>query len=130
MAEWHFYAAGPSRNNKKKLWTTGTAGEKRLIRDRINTAIAWSRRTGIPTWVGAWRANRYPKNTHEFLADGAPAGGEYSPEEQLVFARFVANNLQQAGIPYAVNSDSKFFDRKNNRWYASMGRVLDAILQP
>ncbi|MFD3158739.1 glycoside hydrolase family 5 protein (plasmid) [Haloimpatiens sp. FM7330] len=24
MAEWHFYASGPSKTNKRKLWTTGT----------------------------------------------------------------------------------------------------------
>ena len=24
MAEWHFYAAGPSKDNDRKLWTIGT----------------------------------------------------------------------------------------------------------
>lgn len=28
MAEWHFYAAGPSKTNKEKLWTSGTDEEK------------------------------------------------------------------------------------------------------
>ena len=54
MAEWHFYASGPDKINEKKLWTTGTDAEKKLITDKIQTALAWQQQTGIPTWVGAW----------------------------------------------------------------------------
>ena len=39
MAEWHFYAAGPSKSNDKKLWTTGTAEEKQKIKDNIKVAV-------------------------------------------------------------------------------------------
>ena len=53
MTEWHFYASGPDKINEKKLWTTGTDAEKKLITDKIQTALAWQQ-TGIPTWVGAW----------------------------------------------------------------------------
>ena len=35
MAEWHFYAAGPSKTNDKKRWTTGTAEEKQKIKKSI-----------------------------------------------------------------------------------------------
>lgn len=28
MAEWHFYASGPSKENQRKLWTTGTKKRK------------------------------------------------------------------------------------------------------
>ena len=34
MAEWHFYASGPDKINEKKLWTTGTDAEKKLITDK------------------------------------------------------------------------------------------------
>ena len=54
MAEWHFYASGPDKINEKKLWTTGTDAEKKLITDKIQTALAWQQQTGIPTWGGAW----------------------------------------------------------------------------
>ena len=54
MAEWHFYASGPSRTNEKKLWTTGTDSEKAIIDNKIRLALDWQRETGIPTWVGAW----------------------------------------------------------------------------
>ena len=46
MAEWHFYASGPDKINEKKLWTTGTDAEKKLITDKIQTALAWQQQTG------------------------------------------------------------------------------------
>ena len=115
MAEWHFYASGPSKTNKEKLWTTGTDEEKQIIIDKINLALNWQKKTGIPTWVGAWMPGDYND------------GNNYSVEEQVVFAKFVSNELDKAKIPFAVNSDTKFYDRKNNKWYAEMIPVLNAI---
>lgn len=54
MAQWHFYAAGPSRENVRKLWTTGTEAEKQLIQEKIDLALTWQKEHGVPTWVGAW----------------------------------------------------------------------------
>lgn len=104
MAEWHFYAAGPSKSNPKKQWTTGTEQEKQLILDKIRTACEWQRTTGIPTWVGAWMPGNYND------------GDAYTVEEQCAFASFVVSSLEQAGIPFAVNSDTKFYDRENGEW--------------
>jgi len=129
MVEWHFYAAGPKKNNPKKQWTTGTTAEKKLILDKINYANNWSKQHNIPTWVGAWMANNYKEiNFGATLADGAPAGGEYSIEEQKVFAKFMRDSLITKGIPYSVNSDTKFFNRKTNQWYDSMHGVLNIML--
>lgn len=133
MAEWHFYAAGPNKKPNKrgdKVWTTGTEYEKKLLTDRFDTAVAWQRKH-IPTWVGAWMSNNFNHagNPHAKRSDGAPAGGEYNIEEQAAFATFVARELQKRGIPYAVNSDTKFFDRTTNRWYPSMKPVLDAMIR-
>jgi len=129
MVEWHFYAAGPKKHNPKKQWTTGTQREKKLITDKVDFAYNWSKEQSIPTWVGAWMANNYNEvNQNNKLPDGAPAGGEYSIEEQKVFARFMRESLVSRGIPYAVNSDTKFFNRKTNQWYGSMSGVLDVIL--
>jgi hypothetical protein len=36
--------------------------------------------------------------------------------------------LTEKGIPYAVNSDTKYFNRKTNKWYDSVSEVLDVIL--
>jgi len=131
MAEWHFYAAGPHKNHLTKRWTTGTPEEKKLITDRVSAAVQWSREQHIPTWVGAWMANNYNKagNKNAKHHDGAPAGGEYSIKEQQKIAAFISKTLQKNGIPYAVNSDTKFFDRKTNRWYKSMKPVLDAMIR-
>ncbi len=71
MAEWHFYAGGPSKKNTSKLWTTGTPYEKLLILDKINAALTWQEHTGIRTWVGAWMPGNY---NH---------GNNYSVSEQV-----------------------------------------------
>ena len=115
MAEWHFYAAGPSKNNPRKLWTTGTEQEKQLIQEKIQLAIQWQESTGIPTWVGAWMPGNYND------------GNEYSVEEQCAFASFVSSALRDAGIPFAINSDTKFYDRENNTWLSERQPVFQVI---
>lgn len=115
MAEWHFYASGPSKINKEKLWTTGAAEEKQIIINKINLALDWQKKTGIPTWVGAWMPGDYND------------GNNYSIGEQAIFANFVASELDKAKIPFAVNSDTKFYNREKNKWYEEMLAVLNAI---
>jgi hypothetical protein len=131
MVEWHFYAAGPKKKHKTKQWTTGTDKEKKLITDRVDTAVKWSKANHIPTWVGAWMANNYnhSKHTGKTFDDGAPASGEYSVLEQVKIATFISNTLRKNNIPFAVNSDTKFFNRETNQWYPSMRPVLDAMIK-
>lgn len=118
MAEWHFYASGPSKTSARKLWTTGTDAEKKLITNKIEAALAWQKETGIPTWVGAWMPGNYNN------------GNDYSIEEQVVFASYMTSQLTEAGIPFAVNSDTKYYDRKNNQWIEEVLPVFNAIFQP
>lgn len=97
MAEWHLYAAGPSKDpNSKKYWLTGTEEEMQNIRDIINLGVEWQERTGIPTWVGAWMPGNYNK------------GDDYTVEEQCVFASFMKSELERHDLPWAVNSLDKF----------------------
>ena len=117
MAEWHFYAAGPSKDNDRKLWTIGTENEKKLITDKINYALEWQKKTGIPTWVGAWMPGNYND------------GDDYSVEEQVIFADFMTSSLVNAKIPFAVNSDTKFYDRENNDWIDNMQPVFNIIFK-
>ncbi|WFD11823.1 cellulase family glycosylhydrolase [Tepidibacter hydrothermalis] len=117
MAEWHFYASGPSKTNERKLWTIGTNEEKRLINDKINEALLWQKQMGIPTWVGAWMPGNYND------------GNDYSIEEQIVFAKYMTTQLSQAGIPFAVNSDTKYYDRKSNKWIKEMIPVFNSIFK-
>ncbi len=126
MAEWHFYAAGPSRKNPKKRWTDGNPAERKLVLDKIALAKDWQERN-VPTWVGAWMANNF---NDEEAGGSAGKRGDYSIAEQVEFARFVAGELDRAGIPYAVNSDTKFYDRETGLWIKEQQPVLDAILQP
>ena len=118
MAEWHFYAAGPSPTNPQKRWTTGTPAEKRLVEQKIAAALAWQRQTGLYTWVGAWMPGDYNHGNH------------YSVAQQVQFATFVACRLDAAHIPFAVNSDTKFYDREAHRWLPQMAPVVDAVLHP
>lgn len=117
MAEWHFYAAGPSKTNERKLWTTGTDYEKSLINDKINLALKWQEEHNIPTWVGAWMPGNYND------------GNDYSIDEQKVFASYMTSQLTKAGIPFAVNSDTKFYDREKNIWIEEMQPVFNCIFK-
>ena len=124
LAESHFYAAGPSKTNANKLWTTGTTAEKKMITDIIDTAYAWQTRMSIPVWVGAWMPADYDGS------DNAGFTSSYTVAEQVVFAGFVSCQLRKKNMPYAVNSDTKFYDRNNNSWYTEMAPVVDAFLNP
>lgn len=115
MAEWHFYASGPSKTNARKLWTTGTDYEKALIQEKVNLALSWQERTGIPTWVGAWMPGNYNYEN------------DYSIGEQVTFASYMTSALTKAGIPFAVNSDTKFYDRETNQWVDKMKPVRECI---
>lgn len=117
MAEWHFYASGPSKSNPKKLWTTGTEEEKELIRQKIRYAVAWQQKTGIPTWVGAWMAGNYND------------GNEYTVLEQVAFATFVKDELDRNKIPFAINSDTHFYNRSTGSWIEEMLPILKALFQ-
>ena len=74
-------------------------------------------KTDIPTWVGAWMPGNYND------------GDDYSIDEQVVFAEFMTASLVNAQIPFAVNSDTKFYDRKTNNWIDNMLPVFNAIFK-
>ena len=118
LAEWHFYAAGPSKTSEKKLWTTGTPQEKKLITDKIEAALTWQDSTGLPTWVGAWMPGNYNK------------GDDYTVPEQVCFASFMVRSLEKAQIPWAVNAIHKFYDANTNQWYHFRRPVIDVLLDP
>lgn len=117
MAEFHFYASGPSKTNPLKLWTDGSDSQRAIITNKINLAKTFQETTGIYTWVGAFMAGNYNE------------GNDYSIEEQEKFAAFVVDELNFAKIPYAVNSDTKFYQRENNQWIPEMSNLLDIILK-
>lgn len=117
-AESHFFAAGPSKTKAKKRWTSGTPEEKAVVLGYIQEIVAWRARTGVPVWQGAWMPGNYNK------------GNDYSVEEQVRFATFMACALKKAGIPYAVNADHKFYDPKKQAWIPEMLPVVRAVVHP
>ena len=118
MVEWHFYAAGPSKTNPSKKWTTGTPEEKRLITEKIDEALKWQNKTGVLTWVGAWMPGNY---NH---------GDDYTIPEQVSFARFMSCQLRKAGIPFAINAGKQFYNYTNYSWISYRAPVLNVILKP
>ncbi len=124
IVEWHVYAGGPCPKKGVK-----EPYNKTLIREAIAAALNWSERTGVPTWVGAWRPNCYLKHGKQKLPDGAPEG--ILPEaEALNFTRFMAEELRRAGIPYDINADELFLNYETLNWYPSQERILEAALNP
>ncbi len=118
MAETHFYAAGPSKTNPKKLWTTGTKEEKEIFLAYVHDAIAWQRTHHIPVWIGAIMPGNY---NH---------GDDYTIDEQKNFANFIACTFKRYNLPFAINADQKFYDFEEKRWRDDRKEVLQAILHP
>ncbi len=115
LAEWHIYAGGPR----------GCSYNESYIKASIQAALNWSKATGIPTWLGAWRPNVYPKisgkNGCQFLCP---------LEVELNFSRTMVSALSEAGIPYDINADTRFFDIENLTWYDCQKNILEVIVHP
>ncbi|MFD3158738.1 hypothetical protein ACFIJ5_18160 (plasmid) [Haloimpatiens sp. FM7330] len=89
--------------------------EKQLITDKIDAALAWQKHTGFPTWVGAWMPSNYNDSN------------DYPINEQVKFAKYMSKQLNKAGIPFAVNSDTKFYNRETNKWIEEIQPVFKSI---
>jgi len=103
MIEWHYYAAGPSKTNKKKLWTTGTKEEKKLIYNKAKFAKEWCNNHGLYSWVGAVMPGNYNK------------GDYYSQEDQIKFIKTLIDVQKEFNIPFAINADGQFYDYKKDK---------------
>ena len=77
--------------------------------------LFWQKETDIPTWVGAWMPGNYNE------------GNTYTVQEQVAFSAFMTEALTQANIPFAIKSDTKFYDRETNQWIAEMQPVFRTI---
>lgn len=116
LVDWHLFPYGPVAANGKRGWTTGTSAEKTAIRARINSVLRWQQKTGHGSWVGGWSVGDSAKSM--------------TNEQQIAFATFVACELQKNHLPYAVNSDIKFYDGEEGAWRPEMQPLLDAIVKP
>ncbi len=113
LVEWHIYAGGPK-------YCTYNEG---YIEEAVSAVLNWSKRTGIPTWLGAWRPTVYPRISGRSPTPSCPVGLE------LAFSRAMVSALSKAGIPYDINADTRFFDIETLTWYPSEREVLEIILR-
>ena len=104
MAEWHDYAAGPKEGYENDI--------PQIIEDVKN----WEEKTNIPTWFGAWMPGNYNK------------GDDYNITEQIKFATFLTKKLKEAGIPFAINAGTQFFDYTTKEWNSTRYPVIKAII--
>ena len=51
----------------------------------------------------------------------------YSVKEQTEFASFMTQQLDKYGIPFAINSDDKFYDYKSENWVPEYKDLLNRI---
>ena len=112
IAEWHIYAGGPK----------GCTYNVTYIENSITTALNWSLKTGIPTWMGAWRPNVYPKTS------GKNPGPVCSLELEENFAKTMVSRLSKAHLPYDINADTRFFNIENLTWYNTQKGILEIIV--
>jgi hypothetical protein len=103
MIEWHFYASGPSKTNKKKLWSSGTAYEKELIDKKIVYAHAWCKKHSLYSWMGALMPGDY---NH---------GDNFTQAQQIAFIGYTLKRLKDYSIPAAINAGQQFYDYKTKR---------------
>ena len=129
IAEWHIYAKGPCprRCNSCACTAPEPVFDKTLISRAVEAAVNWSRETGIPLWMGAWKPNCYPKHCKETLPDGAPKP-LFPPQKALVFVKYMVTQLRQHGIPYDINADQLFFNIEKLEWYPSQKSIIEAVL--
>ena len=81
----------------------------------IKVAVDWQKKTGIYTWVGAWMPGDFNK------------GDNYSVKERIEFASFMTRQLDKYGIPFAINSDDKFYDYQAENWIPQYKDLLKSI---
>jgi hypothetical protein len=116
MIEWHFYASGPSKTNKNKLWTDGNKKEIKLIQDKIDYAYSFCKKKGLYSWVGALMPGNYNK------------GNSYSNETQISFMKAILDNLNRYNIPIAINADHQFYDYEKKTFRIDRKDVLNFIV--
>jgi len=116
IAEWHIYAGGPCRKKKGIIRFNAT-----LIEKAVEAASEWSRKTGIPTWVGAWRPVCPDPHRRGYILGTAANYTE--------FAEYMCMELKKHRIPFALNADEWFFNIISLTWRSDTGPILDAIMR-
>jgi hypothetical protein len=115
LIEWHFYAAGPNKQNilirktgrvrpSLRYWTgNGTESERRVLKNFIEMAESFTKTSGLLGYFGAWM----PKD-NKF--------GQIDQEEVENFARFFVNELKIKKIPWSLNVLDDYYNTQKSEW--------------
>ena len=102
LTEWHSYASGPSHSSGQKQWSgNGSAADRGRVDGIFELATAWSAKSKVATWVGAWM----PYDNSD---------GSLSQAEVEAFACYFSYVARKNNIPWSMNDLSKYYDIATN----------------
>ena len=113
MAEFHFYAAGPSKPKsekyviKEKYWNGTGEGEfepfgfqgRKQVNDAFNGVKEFTKNSGLYTYFAEWQPNDHQK-------------GRLAQWEVLEFAKYFLEQIKKRKIPWSLNVLDRYYDTK------------------
>ena len=103
LAEYHFYAAGPTKTTtSKRYWENGTREDKKRVRQAIKAGAQWAKEN-IPVYFGAWMTN---DNWY----------GGLDQNECQKFACYFAKQLKANKIPWSMNVLDLYYNTRKSQW--------------
>ena len=103
LAEYHFYAAGPTKTTtSKRYWENGTREDKKRVRQAIEPGAQWDKEN-IPVYFGAWMTNDNK-------------GGGLDQQECQEFACYFAKQLKANNISWSMNVLDLYYNTEKYQW--------------
>ena len=104
LVEWHLYASGPNKKPGAKHWEgTGSGSDKKNVVTIFKQAEDFSKKTGLPTYFGAWMP--MDNNT-----------AQLNQGEVESFARYFVKTAEEFNVPWTLNADHQFYNSAEKRW--------------
>ena len=104
LVEWHLYASGPNKKGGQKNWVgTGSASDRENVDSVMETAVGFTQKSGLLTWIGAWMPY-----------DNIDAS--LNQEEIEAFGCYFSSAASKRNIPWAMNKLDNFYDTETNTW--------------
>lgn len=118
IVEWHLYASGPNKKGGQKNWVgNGSISDRENVDSVMDTAISFSQKTGLLTWIGAWMPY-----------DNIDASLNQSEIEN--FGCYFSTAAFKRNIPWAMNKLDNFYDTETNSWIQTneIGRSTSKLI--
>ena len=105
MAEFHLYAAGPSKYKKSpKYWVgNGTKHGRDQVRKTFEGVKNFTKTSNLTTYFGEWMP-----------IDNIKA--RLNESEVIHFATYFVKQIKKEGIPWSLNDLNKYYDTKKGEW--------------